>query len=263
MSGGSDAHTALQQAEAQALTDQQTAADRRSSVSVVVATPPPTVVLQPGEIALNFGIQSFVQPMPNQDEWEQLASDFSANDPDVGEVKFDTEFGNASALAERDDCFYLSSNAVPSLDESTIINLDPYLDTDPNFDPNDVVGGLMTQLQKDNRTWAYPMTIQAQTLSYNATIFEQAGVPAPTNGWTLDQFLDALRTLKDYLNKAPFVARDLNGESLMMLVAAYGGLPVDYRTTRRPSTTPTRRLLTPSSRCSTSPRTATSTTSRS
>ncbi|MFN8447475.1 MAG: extracellular solute-binding protein [Anaerolineae bacterium] len=141
MSGGSDAHTALQQAEAQALTDQQTAADRRSSVSVVVATPPPTVVLQPGEIALNFGIQSFVQPMPNQDEWEQLASDFSANDPDVGEVKFDTEFGNASALAERDDCFYLSSNAVPSLDESTIINLDPYLDTDPNFDPNDVVGG--------------------------------------------------------------------------------------------------------------------------
>ncbi|MFN8447474.1 MAG: hypothetical protein U0521_02460 [Anaerolineae bacterium] len=89
----------------------------------------------------------------------------------------------------------------------------------------------MIQLQKDNRTWAYPMTIQAQTLSYNATIFEQAGVPAPTTGWTLDQFLDALRTLKDYLNKAPFVARDLNGESLMMLVAAYGGLPVDYRTT--------------------------------
>ncbi|MCC6801560.1 MAG: extracellular solute-binding protein [Anaerolineae bacterium] len=227
----SDAHTALQDAEAQAMSDLQAAADRRSSVSVVVATPPPPVVLQPGEIALNFGVQSFIQPIPNLDEWKQLAADFSANDPDVGDVNFDTQGGNASTLAASNDCFYLTSNAVPNLDETVIINLDPYLDTDPNFDPRDVVGGLMTQLQKDNRTWAYPMTIQPQTLSYNATIFQQAGVPLPTNGWTLDQFLDALRTLKDYLNKEPFVSRDINGESLMMLIAAYGGLPVDYRTT--------------------------------
>lgn len=227
----SDAHTALQDAEARALGDLQTAADRRSSVSVVVATPPPTVVLQPGEIALNFGIQSFIQPIPNLDEWQQLAADFSANDPNVGEVNFDTGFGGAGEMAERDDCFYLTSNAVPNLDETVIINLDPYLDTDPNFDPRDVVGGLLTQLQKDNRTWAYPMTIQAQTLSYNATIFQQAGVPAPSTGWTIDQFLDALRTLKDYLNREPFVSRDINGESLMMLIAAYGGLPIDYRTT--------------------------------
>ena len=226
-----DAHTALQQAEAQAISDLQTAADRHSSVTVIVATPPPPIVLQSGEIALNFGVQSFIQPIPNLDKWQQLATDFSAADPDVGEVVLDTDFGGADEFAQRDDCFYLTSNAVPSFDTTAIFNLDPYMDTDPNFDPNDVVGGLMVQITKDNHIWAYPMTIQPQTMQYNATIFQQAGVPAPTNGWTVDQFVDALRTLKDYLNTAPFVPRDINGESLMMLVAAYGGLPIDYRTT--------------------------------
>ncbi len=232
MSGqGMDAHSALQQAEAQAASDLQTASDRRASVSVIVATPPPPVVLQPGEIALNFGIQSNIQPFPNLDQWQQLAADFAAADPDVGAVNLDTDFGGATDFAQRDDCFYLMSNAVPNLDESTIINLDPYLDTDASFDPNDVVGGLMPQLQKDNHTWAYPLTVQAATLSYNTDIFQQAGVPLPEDGWTIDQFVDALRTLKDYLDKAPFVSLDLNGESLMMLIAAYGGLPIDYRTT--------------------------------
>ena len=90
----------------------------------------------------------------------------------------------------------------------------------------------MAQLQKDNHTWAYPLVIQAQTMSYNAQIFQQAGVPAARKRLDdLDQFSDALRPLKDYLNNEPFVPNDFNGESLMMLMAAYGGLPIDYRTT--------------------------------
>ncbi len=197
---------------------------------MVVATPPPPVVLQPGEIALNFGVQSNIQPIPNLDQWQQLATDFAAADPDVGIVNLDVSFGQATDYAQRDDCFSLTSNAVPNLDSSTILNLDPYLDADPNFDPNDVVGGLMAQLQKDNHTWAYPLTLQVQTLSYSVSIFQQAGVPLPDGTWTVDQFSSALRTLKDALDKAPFVTHDLNGESLMMLIAAYGGLPIDYRT---------------------------------
>ncbi len=231
LSDSTDAHTALQAAEAQAISDLQTAADRRSTANVVVATPVPPVVLGPGEIALKFGMQAFGPNIPNEDQWKQLISDFSASDPDVGNVILDTDFGGAEEFAATDDCFYLSSNAVPSLDETMILNLDPYLDTDASFDPNDVVGGLMNQLQKDNHTWAYPLNIQLQTLSYNTQMFEQAGVPLPENGWTIDEFNDALHTLRDYLDKEPFVPRDFNGESLMMLIAAYGGLPIDYRTT--------------------------------
>ena len=97
---------------------------------------------------------------------------------------------------------------MPSLDETTIINLDPYLDADPNFDPNDVVGGLMAQLQKDNHTWAYPLTIQAQTLSYNAHNLPAGGrARAGKRLDDLDQFIDALHTLKDYLEQRAVRAR--------------------------------------------------------
>ncbi|MEP7293460.1 MAG: hypothetical protein ABI835_16870, partial [Chloroflexota bacterium] len=226
-----DAHTALLDAEAQAEADLQAAEDRRDSVAVIVATPPPAIVLQPGEVELKFGIQSFVQPIPNLDQWQRLANDFAAADPDVGAVTLDADFGDVATFAERDDCFYLSSNAVPSLDGSSVINLDPYLDADANFDPNDVVGGLMAQLQKDSRTWAYPLTIQPQALNINTDLFAQAGVPVPENSWTIEQFVDALQVLTDYTGKAAFVPRDFNGESLMMLIAAFGGLPIDYRTT--------------------------------
>lgn len=228
---GVDARTALLEAEQQAALDLQAATDRRATVSIAVATPPPPVVLQPGEIELKFGIQSMTMPFPNLTEWQQLAADFAAAEPDVGAVTLDTDFGDVESFSERTDCFYLASNAVPSMDSSKVINLDPFLDADPGFDPNDVVGGVMQQLQKDSRTWAYPLTIRPMALSYNPDIFQQAGVPTPDNGWTAQQFVDALQQLQGYLGDTPFVPHDLNGESLMMLIASFGGVPVDYRTT--------------------------------
>lgn len=225
-----DAHTALLEAEAQAAADLQTAADRRSSVSVIVATPPPPVVLQPGEVEIKFGLQSFIQPTPNLAQWQQMAADFVALDSGVGAVTIDDNFGNVAEFAERDDCFYLSSNAVPSLDNTTVMSLDPFLDADPNFNRNDVVGGLMSQLMKENRTWAYPLTIQPAALNLNSDVFAQAGVPLPDGSWSIEQFVDTIQSLTSYLAKPAVVPRDINGETLMMLIAAYGGLPVDYRT---------------------------------
>lgn len=225
-----DAHTALLEAEAQAAADLQTASERRSSVSVIVATPPPPVVLQPGEVEIKFGLQSFIQPTLNLAQWQQMAADFTALDPTVGAVTIDDNFGNAAEFAERDDCFYLSSNAVPGLDSTTVMSLDPFLDADPNFNRNDVVGGLMSQLMKEDRTWAYPLTIQPTALNLNSDVFAQAGVPLPDSSWTVEQFVDTLQSLTSYLGKPAVVPRDINGETLMMLIAAYGGLPVDYRT---------------------------------
>ncbi len=55
-------------------------------------------------------------PIPNLDQWQQLATDFAAADPDVGVVNLDVDFGDATDYAQRDDCFCLTSNAVPNLD---------------------------------------------------------------------------------------------------------------------------------------------------
>lgn len=230
-SEGLDAHTALQDAEATAVTNLQTAASNGDTTIISVATPVPEVVLQPGEIALNFGFLSFVRPTPNQELWDQLARDFAANDPQVGKVNVETDFGSASEYATNYDCFYLPYNAVPSLDQSAVLNLDPFLDADPSFDRNDVVGNAMSLVQKDAKTWAVPLTVQPEVLRYNTTLFANAGIPAPENGWTIDQFNDALLALKPTADDAiPFNPRGAGGTYLLQLIAAYGGIPVDKRT---------------------------------
>ncbi len=233
-SAGSDARTALQEAEVTALNDMQAAAERRSTVSVAVATPIPSVMLSPGEVSLDFGMTSFITPLPNQAQWDQVIADFVARTPQVGAVVLNTDFNTSFAeLAETNDCFYLPYNAVPGGELEALLNLDPFMDADPSFDRDDVVNGVLAQLQQNNRTWAMPMVLSPQVLRYNAELFAQAGVSAPALGWTVDEFTDALRALAFVVDEeegSVFASRSFGASHLHMLIAAFGGIPLDYRT---------------------------------
>lgn len=229
---GQDLSVAISTVEAEAAGNLQTAAARRSATVVAVATPVPTPVLAAGEIALRFGITSFISPLPNREGWNQAVADFTGSDPQVKHVILDNELGaSITQMAEKFDCFYLPYNATNSDDISAVLILDPFLDADFNFNASDVVGSVMAQVRRDNRVRAYPLHLQPQVLWYNSKIFADSGVPAPTNGWTTDAFADALQALKPGPNDpAPFQPREFGGNYILMLAAAYGGLPLDYRT---------------------------------
>jgi multiple sugar transport system substrate-binding protein len=231
-SGNLSVPEALQEAELKAQQDYQAALDRRNTPVMVVA-PPPDVELAPGEIDLKFGLAYMTQPLPNQEQWDQLMADFAANDPVVGHVQLGTEFMDVSLknMAEKYDCFFLPFNGVPGGQLDQLLNLDPFMDADANFDRNDVYPNVLSQLQQEARTWAYPLIIQPRVLRYNSDLFNQAGVPLPENGWTVSEFTDALIALQSLTNKAPFVPQAFGGSSYYMLIAAFGGLPFDYRTT--------------------------------
>ncbi len=214
----------------------QAAAARRETTVVVVATPAPPTVLQPGEIALRFGVLSLGMDSSRQGGWNQVIDDFVAADLQVGQIVLDSQLPLNSLLpdelAAEHDCFYLPYNAVPGIDMTTVLNLDPFLDADPTFDRNDVVGNTLAQLQRDNRTWAYPIVIQPQALSFHRDRFIQAGLPTPEGGWTVDEFVNALRTFKaERENEFPFRSSSSEGTYLLILIAAYGGVPLDMRTT--------------------------------
>jgi ABC-type glycerol-3-phosphate transport system substrate-binding protein len=234
-SENTDAHTALQEVEAQANTDLQTADSKKTSNSVVVATPVPEVVLPAGKIALKFAVQSFIEPLPNQDRWDQLIQNFVANDPQVGNVVLDTPGGfgggGVDQLAQNYDCFYLAYNAVPSITLTSVLSLDPFIDADPTFDKSDVVNNVFPQLQRDNKTWALPIDLEPEGLRYDSDKFSRSNVPAPQDGWTVNAFNDALKALKlQPTDPAPFRSGSPGDTYLLMLMAAYGGLPIDYRT---------------------------------
>lgn len=226
-----DVRTALQDMDAQAAADLQVADEKRASLQLVVTPPPPEVALAPGEISLKFGLLSFINPLPNREQWEQIISDFTEGDAQVGRIELDTGFSGLDQLAERDDCFYLPYNAVPQLQDNSVLNLDPFTDADPQFDRNDFAGNTLSLVERDNKLWALPLIVQPRILRFQHQLFEQAGVSAPDSGWTFDAFIDTLQRLKaqDAGTKV-FEPRDPNGTYLLMLIAAAGGLPFDFRT---------------------------------
>ncbi|MBC7809936.1 MAG: extracellular solute-binding protein [Burkholderiales bacterium] len=237
-SQGLDGLSALQQVEATAITNLQTADTARGTTVVAVATPVPPVVLQAGEVSIRLGVGQPQLLIANREAWSAVASEFAANDPQVGDVILDTPAGfgpggsGDAGMAESFDCFYLNSNSVPSLDLSLVLNLDPFMDTDATFSRTDLVGNALTQVQRDNRTWAFPIMIQPEVLRYDPNQFAAAGVPNPVGGWTLDAFIDALEALKiNTGDAAPIALNDgFSSMNLLMLIASYGGLPFDYRT---------------------------------
>jgi ABC-type glycerol-3-phosphate transport system substrate-binding protein len=225
-----DAHTALQEADAAAVKNQEDAIAAKANTVVTVATAIP-VVLRPGTSPIKFGISSFVRPLPNEDQWDRLAQDFAATDTTVGEVQLElAEGGDLTSQMDKYDCVYLPYNGVPSAKLDAILSVDPYLSADTTFDKTDVIGNVMSQIMRDNKTWAVPINVQPSLLSYNSVKFDKAGVPAPTTGWTIDQFKDALNTLKPDQTDPPFSATTPGGTHLLALIAAYGGLPLDFRT---------------------------------
>ncbi len=198
-------------------------------VELVVEPPPTPLVLAEGEIALRLGVESPFRAFPDEERWIAAAADFAASDPQVGVVEVQQYNGNLTEIAEQNDCAFLSSNQVPTVDLSLLRSLDPLLSSDPNFNPDDLIG--LELVQRDGMTWAYPAVIQPQGMRYNTDLFNQAGVPLPESGtWTLAEFEAALRQIYAVTGEIPFVPRSFGNSHLLMLIAAYGGLPFDTRT---------------------------------
>ncbi len=227
-SGNSSAADVLQAVQLTALDDYQSL-QAMAATPIQVSDAAPTV-LAPGEIEVKFGVLSFMSELPNQEQWNQVLDEFAADDSSVGHVALETTFEyDLSKLAADYDCFYASVNLIPLGGLKSVLNLDPFLSADVNFDRNDLYPYVLQQVQRANLTWAYPLVLYPNFLQYNAEMFQQAGVPLPEGGWTMDEFVDALRMLKAANpDSTPFSSDDLRG-IYPMLLAGYGALPLDYR----------------------------------
>jgi ABC-type glycerol-3-phosphate transport system substrate-binding protein len=226
-----DMQAAIQEAERNAVTALEAADARRDSAIIAIATPVPTPSMSEGQIVLHFGLG--MDMTANQSEWTQIVSDFLAANPAVGNVEFDDDFFDPADQAKL-DCLYLPYNQVPFMPLENYLSLDPLIDADPTFDRADFIGTSLDQLQRDNRIWAYPIMLQPAVLWYDSALFDQAGLPSPEQGWTVDEFENALRTLKGSLENDTdpvFESGTYGNNYLLMLMAAYGGIPYDYRTT--------------------------------
>lgn len=222
---------ALQEAELIAL-DNLTIADTRATEVAIFVETPAIANVAPGEVVLDFGVLGFFDALPNQERWEQVAAEFAANDPEVGFVNLDSTFLiGASQAVTTYDCFYSSADVVSGGDLTNYLPLDPFMDADASFDRNDVLGTSLSSLQRDNLSWGFPINIQPLVLRYDAESLAQLGITPSPEGWSIETFVDAMRSLQFEYQIAPYDTFLTANSHLLMLIAAYGGLPLDFRTT--------------------------------
>lgn len=229
-----DARTALNDVELEILERLQIASNRQGTEDLTI-TQEEEIVLQPGEIALNFGVVSLIAPLPTQEEWEALIDDFTTLDFEVRDIRLDViqNFINPEleTLTSEYDCFYLPDNQVPGADLPLLRNMDPLMASDPNFDSTDFVSNILTLVQRNDQTWAMPLVVQPQVMFYNADLFNRFGIPEPRGTWTVPEFEDALFNIRlSDQDPAPFRPDSLGGTYIQVLMGAYGALPIDYRT---------------------------------
>ncbi|HVO43281.1 MAG TPA: extracellular solute-binding protein [Aggregatilineales bacterium] len=230
VAANTDPKTAVNDAEAQAIQNAQAASDMKASVKVTITEPQPEASSVDGKAVLKFGVQSFANPLPQQDKWDALIKDFAASDSQVGVINLTPIRQGQDTNSGKFDCFYLSTNDVPTAQLDKLLPLDPFLSADSTFDQNDIVGNTMHQVMRDNKVWAMPIVITPTILKYDPNKFDKAGLAAPSNGWTIDKFNDALKALHvDPKDTPPFIPSNTGGSYLFLLIAAYGGLPLDYR----------------------------------
>jgi ABC-type glycerol-3-phosphate transport system substrate-binding protein len=230
-----DPQTALQTAESAAVKNLKEAADRKDSLILAVQTPVPSINLPAGKIALNFAV---IQPqVTNEPAWRNLIDKFTASDSQVATVILENYFdltGTGDVLSKAlltYDCVYAPFNAVSPDRVTKMLSFDPLLAADTSFDKSDLIGNMLSQVTLDNKVWMLPSDISPYVLQYDADRFSKDGIPQPDANWTIDQFADALKTLKaDSTGQAGFIPTNTFGTYLFQLIAAYGGNPIDYRT---------------------------------
>jgi ABC-type glycerol-3-phosphate transport system substrate-binding protein len=70
-----------------------------------------------------------------------------------------------------------------------ILNLQPFLESDPSFTTDDFYPSLLEPFLWEGRLWGLPSNAQPYIIKYNMDLFNAIGVSYPSAGWTIDDFL--------------------------------------------------------------------------
>ncbi len=174
-----------------------TACAPRASVSIPVPTALPTLLALPTP-APPVTI-AFVSLDYDPTRLRKVEQEFEQQYPGIAVALADTgEFTGPLKLAwmgARYDCFTAALPIADAADAAALYDLLPLIETDPAFSTNDYPAVLLEPYRRDNHLLGLPDSYTLRTLTYNATAFAQAGLPAPTAEWTPDDFLAAAQAL--------------------------------------------------------------------
>ena len=88
-----------------------------------------------------------------------------------------------------------ASSAAIFIDNGVLMDLRPYIDSDPDVDLDDFFPNAVDVTRRGDAIYGLPMGFTPMVLYYNKRLFDHAGVAYPDGTWTFSDFLDAARRL--------------------------------------------------------------------
>lgn len=160
---------------------------------LIVATPEPQEPA-PGMTAIRFATMGY-----GGSELRPLLRAFQREHPDIfvkiastnnftREIKLDD-------MVQLSDCFLWYRSPTSEEASKNLLDMRPLIDADPSFARDDIPPALWSVYEHENGLYGLPYTFNVRVMNYNRTLFEQAGLPAPTADWTLEQFLQTAQAL--------------------------------------------------------------------
>ncbi len=133
---------------------------------------------------------------PRQEEFDKQFNEKHADIQVVGENTPWGEFRNkymtqAAANALPDVMYCQFAWAQQFIQQGSLINLQPYIDNQADFNIDDFTKPSLVSYKKDGDLYVVPYDEGPLLLYWNVDMFDEAGVPHPTVDWTMDDLLEA------------------------------------------------------------------------
>lgn len=144
-----------------------------------------------GAITEENGMQEMVDNFNAEHEDIQVEYVLYTND-DAGNTKLDM-----SLMAGGDADLFFSYNDTylqKRIDAGNTLGLKELLAAN-DFDPVEAFGEGVTAYEKDGEYYMMPTVTSNDCILYNRDMFEAAGIPLPTPGWTYEEFIAAAEAL--------------------------------------------------------------------
>lgn len=158
------------------------------------------------------------------------------NDTYIGGAAYDSEdfMERSEKFAQIADVLSISTYAfsVESVRAGHFLNLEPLIAGDADFDEEDFFPVAWESVAWDDGVWGLPLSLSVETLLYNATAFDEAGLAYPDENWTLTEFGNAARELTEVNEDGEVVTPGfLNWNLVPFIVALTGETLYDDTTT--------------------------------
>lgn len=175
----------------------------------------------PGRVTLNFGGLGLIETTHIA---RNVIDAFIATDPEVGRINL-----IEPETLEEIDCFFLPSNFVGAYPPGSLVDLQPLMSADPNFDVERLANDVISQLTIDGGVYGYPFVLYPYLIILKETQFFNVQAA----GFT--EFEVDITTFLNFIQNGtqpnPVLSPDFGSGNtpFLMLTAAVGSLPYDYR----------------------------------